>query len=45
MAHPSFQHKKSIPKLKVPDSEAEDRELALRTDKALKRIEMVKGKR
>lgn len=45
MAHHHSNIKKSIPKLKVPDSEAEDREFALRTDKALKRIEDGKGKK
>lgn len=45
MAHRHSNLKKSISKLNVSDPEAEDREFALRTDKALKRIEDGKGKK
>jgi len=45
MAHHHSNLKKSISKLNVSDSKDEDREFALRTDKALKRIEDGKGKK
>lgn len=45
MAHRHSNLKKSISKLNASDHEAEDREFALRTDKALKRIEDGKGKK
>jgi len=45
MAHHHSNLKKSISKLNVSDSKDEDREFALRTDKALKRIEDGKRKK
>ena len=45
MAHHHCNVKKSISKLKMSDSKDEDKEFALRTDKALKELRMVMGKR